>query len=73
MKIQNINKEEINVTEEEITRAVNELYREKDFFESIKKINEEKRKRENLIAGIIGIIGTILIVLYIILAFIYKQ
>lgn len=37
MKIQNINKEEINVTEEEITRAVNELYAEKDFLKSIKK------------------------------------
>lgn len=72
MKIQNINKEEINVTEEEITRAVNEFFAERDFLESVKKMNEERRKRENKIAVIIAIIGSILNVLYIILAFIYK-
>lgn len=72
MKIQNINKEEINVTEEEITKTVNELYRERDFFESIKKMNEEQKQKENKIARIIYVIGGILIVLYVILAFIYK-
>lgn len=72
MKIQNINKEEINVTEEEITRAVNELYAEKDFLKSIKKMNEEQKQKENKIARIIYVIGGILIVLYVILAFIYK-
>lgn len=72
MKIQNINKEEINVTEEEITRAVNELYIEKDFFKSIKKMNEEQKQKENKIARIIYVVGGILIVLYVILAFIYK-
>lgn len=72
MKIQNINKEEINVTEEEITRAVNEFYMERDFFESIKKMNEEQKQKENKIARIIYVVGGILIVLYVILAFIYK-
>lgn len=72
MKIQNINKEEINVTEEEITRAVNELYAEKDFLKSIKKMNEEQKQKENKTARIIYVIGGILIVLYVILAFIYK-
>ena len=72
MKIQNIKKEEINVTEEEITRAVNELYAEKDFLKSIKKMNEEQKQKENKIARIIYVIGGILIVLYVILAFIYK-
>lgn len=72
MKIQNINKEEINVTEEEITKTVNELYIEKDFFKSIKKMNEEQKQKENKIARIIYVVGGILIVLYVILAFIYK-